>query len=54
MSSKLSFVFSISFLFSGVMEIIFAFNNKNEIDGWGWYLAGGILNTIAIRKGCRY
>ncbi len=42
----LSFVFSISFLFSGVMEIIFAFNNKNEIDGWGWYLAGGILNTL--------
>ena len=42
----LSFVFSISFLFSGVMEIIFSLNNKNEIEGWGWYLAGGILNTL--------
>lgn len=42
----LSFVFSISFLFSGLMEIIFALNNKNEIEGWGWYLAGGILNTL--------
>lgn len=42
----LSFVFSISFLFSGLMEIIFALYNKNEIEGWGWYLAGGILNTL--------
>lgn len=42
----LSFVFSISFLFSGLMEIIFALNNKNDIEGWGWYLAGGILNTL--------
>ena len=42
----LSFVFSISFLFSGVAEIIFSLNNKNEIDAWGWYLTGGILNTL--------
>ena len=42
----LSFVFSISFLFSGIAEIIFSLNNKNELDGWGWYLTGGILNAI--------
>ena len=42
----LSLIFSISFLFSGVMEIIFSLSNKNEIEGWGWYLTGGILNAL--------
>lgn len=39
----LTFLFSWSFIISGVLEIIFALQNKNEIEGWGWYLSGGIL-----------
>lgn len=42
----LSIMFSYSFLFAGIMEIIFSLSNKRELDGWGWYLAGGILNTL--------
>ncbi len=42
----LATIFSMYFLFSGLMEIIFAINNKNEVEGWGWYLAGGILNAL--------
>jgi uncharacterized membrane protein HdeD (DUF308 family) len=42
----LSFLFSWSFLLSGILHIIFAVNNKDEMDNWGWQLAGGILYTI--------
>ncbi|WP_313384926.1 HdeD family acid-resistance protein [Chishuiella sp.] len=42
----LSTFFAISFLFSGVSEIIFSISNKDEIDSWGWTLAYGILTTV--------
>lgn len=42
----LSTFFSMYFLISGLMEVIFALNNKNELEGWGWYLAGGIMNAV--------
>lgn len=42
----LSVLFSVSFLASGVAEIIFSISNKNEIEGWGWNLAFGILTLI--------
>ena len=42
----LTTIFSMYFLISGLLEIIFALNNKNEIEGWGWYLAAGILNAL--------
>jgi len=42
----LSMLFSWSFIVSGVLEIIFALQNKNEVDGWGWYLTGGILYVL--------
>ncbi|WP_164111762.1 MULTISPECIES: HdeD family acid-resistance protein [Sphingobacterium] len=42
----LTFLFSWSFIISGVLEIIFAVQNKREIEGWGWYLTGGILYTL--------
>ncbi|MDF2477469.1 MAG: hypothetical protein K0S24_2952 [Sphingobacterium sp.] len=42
----LAILFSWSFIASGILEIIFALQNKNEVDGWGWYLTGGILYTL--------
>lgn len=42
----LSILFSISFLISGILEILFAFANKNEMDNWGWMLALGIMTTL--------
>ncbi len=42
----LSIVFSIMMLISGIFEITFAFSNKNTLNGWGWYLTGGIIDLI--------
>lgn len=42
----LTFLFSWSFIISGILEIVFAIQNKDEIEGWGWYLSGGILYTL--------
>lgn len=42
----LSILFSLSFLFSGISEIVFSLTNKDEMDNWGWVLAFGILTTV--------
>ncbi|MEA9411820.1 HdeD family acid-resistance protein [Flavobacterium sp. PL02] len=42
----LAFIFSISFLGSGIFEIIFALSNRKKIDNWGWTLASGILGLV--------
>lgn len=42
----LSLLFSLSFLMSGVIEIIFAISNRKKLDNWGWTLAIGILNVL--------
>lgn len=42
----LSVFFAVSFLFSGISEIIFSISNKDEIDSWGWTLTYGIITTI--------
>lgn len=42
----LAILFSVSFLVSGILEIWFAVQNRQELEGWGWYLAGGILSTL--------
>ncbi len=42
----LSLFFSLSFLFSGVGEIIFSITNKDEIDNWGWSLTLGIMTAL--------
>lgn len=44
---SLVFLFSLSFVVSGALEIFFSVNNRNELEGWGWYLAGGIF-SLAI------
>src|SRR5699024_1404951 len=42
----LATLFSLSFLISGVLETYFSLRNKNELEGWGRYLASGIFNLI--------
>lgn len=39
----LSILFSISFIISGISEIVFSVQNQKAIYGWGWYLISGIL-----------
>jgi uncharacterized membrane protein HdeD (DUF308 family) len=43
----LSVLFSISFIVKGILEIFFAIRNLKALQGWGWYLVGGILSLIA-------
>ncbi|MDR2083389.1 MAG: DUF308 domain-containing protein [Bacteroidales bacterium] len=43
---SLAILFSISFLIIGIIDIVFSISNKDEIDGWGWTLASGILGVI--------
>lgn len=42
----LAFIFSISFLVSGISEIIFAISNRKQMEGWGWNLSIGILTVL--------
>jgi uncharacterized membrane protein HdeD (DUF308 family) len=42
----LSTIFSLTFLISGIIEIVFAFLNKERIDNWGWTLVFGFLNAL--------
>lgn len=42
----LSVVFSLLFIFSGLSDIIFSISNRDELEGWGWTLTGGIFNLI--------
>lgn len=42
----LTIVFSISFLVSGILEIVFAITNRKVMDNWGWTLGLGILTTL--------
>lgn len=42
----LAVLFSLSFLISGILEIWFSLSNRKELEGWGWYLAGGIFNLL--------
>ncbi|MFA6618297.1 MAG: HdeD family acid-resistance protein [Candidatus Neomarinimicrobiota bacterium] len=42
----LSILFALSFLFSGVSEIVFSIVNKEHMENWGWSLAFGIITFI--------
>lgn len=42
----LTVIFSISFLTSGLLESIFAIQNRKFIESWGWYLVSGIAGII--------
>lgn len=45
--AALSILFSISFIVSGIFDIFFSIRNSKVLNGWGWYLVGGIL-SLAI------
>lgn len=42
----LSMLFSLSFLFGGISEIIFSVANKDQLENWGWSLAFGIVTLL--------
>lgn len=44
--ATLTMLFSLSFLFSGIAETFFSVQNRKIIEGWGWYLTGGIFNSV--------
>jgi len=42
----LAWIFSILVLANGISSTIFSISNHKELEGWGWYLAGGIFEII--------
>lgn len=42
----LSFLFALSFLFSGLSEAVFSIVNRQQLENWGWSLAFGIITFI--------
>lgn len=42
----LSVFFSVSFVVSGILDIIFSIRNAKIFKGWGWYLISGLLSLI--------
>lgn len=42
----LSILFALSFLFSGLSEIIFSIANIDRLDNWGWSLVFGIITFL--------
>ena len=42
----LSIFFSVIIFISGLVEIIFAVSNRDQIDGWGWFLAAAIFDFL--------
>lgn len=40
----LSVLFSISFIVIGLLNIFFSIRNHKILQGWGWYLVGGLLS----------
>jgi uncharacterized membrane protein HdeD (DUF308 family) len=43
---SLAVFFSLMFLITGIMEIIFSVSNRANLPSWGWYLASGIASTL--------
>lgn len=42
----LSFLFSLSFIISGLGDLIFSMRNSNALKGWGWYLISGLISFM--------
>lgn len=42
----LSILFALSFLLSGISEVVFSLMNRNRMENWGWSLAFGIITLI--------
>ena len=43
---SLALFFSVAFFVTGILEIVSSISFRKQLDGWGWSLAAGILNTI--------
>ena len=43
---SLAILFIWAFIVGGILEIYFAIANKEELEHWGWELAGGILTLV--------
>jgi len=42
----LAWLFSVLVLANGISYVYFSISNHKELEGWGWYLAGGIFEII--------
>lgn len=42
----LSILFSVLMFISGIFELVFGISNIKKVEGWGWYLAAGIIDFI--------
>lgn len=45
--AALSIIFSISFVISGIFDTVFSIQNRQSLQGWGWYFVGGLL-TLGV------
>jgi len=43
---SLSLFFACGMLFAGVFEVVFAIGNHTNLKGWGWTLAGGMIDLL--------
>lgn len=43
---SLAILFSVLVFVNGVFEVFFSISNRKSVEGWGWYLAGGVGKTI--------
>ena len=43
---SLAILFSVAFIVTGILQIIFSISFRKQLDGWGWSLAAGILDFI--------
>lgn len=44
--SILTVFFIVSFLISGLVDVIFALSNRTNLSNWGWVLIGGIFSLV--------
>lgn len=42
----LSMLFAFTFLLVGIIEIIYAFSNRDTLDNWGWLLVSGLFGLV--------
>lgn len=43
---SLSIFFSVMIFFNGIFDVVFSISNHKMLKGWGWYLAGGVLEIL--------
>lgn len=44
--ATLTYLFVIVFFISGIIDVIFSLSNRKSYFGWGWVLAGGIIDIL--------